>query len=235
MIEFFIQFLNTSILPIVSEIGLWFYIIVVLVALLESTILIGTFVPGTVILLFFGFTASQGDISLFWVICATSLGAVIGDFISYAFGRYGRGFVQEKKGFLRISHIEIGKAFFVKHGGKSVLLGRFVGPIRQIIPFIAGAVHMQYWRFVYLNVTGAFLWAVSYIVLGYYFGANWRLIDKIISRVGIIVSAFIVIGVAYAFHRRRQKRLDALNSYNVPATMLDAGATIVRDDTTTNK
>lgn len=224
MIEFFIQFLNTNILPIVSEIGLWFYVIVVLVALLESTILIGTFVPGTVILLFFGFTASRGDISLFWVICATSLGAVIGDFISYAFGRYGRGFVQENKGMLRMSHIEIGKAFFAKHGGKSVLLGRFVGPLRQIIPFIAGAVHMPYWRFVYLNVVGAFLWAVSYIVLGYYFGANWRLIDKVISRVGIVISALLVIGAVYAFHRRRKKRLDALNSFNTEMTTTDSGA-----------
>jgi undecaprenyl-diphosphatase len=210
MIEFVIQFLNTSVLPVVNQIGLWFYIIVVLVALLESTILIGTFVPGTVILLFFGFTASQGDISLLWVICATILGAVIGDFISYAFGRYGSGFVQENKGLLRVSHVEIGKAFFVKHGGKSVLLGRFVGPLRQIIPFIAGAVHMPYLRFIYLNVTGAFLWAVSYVLLGYYFGANWKLIDKIVSRVGIVLSLLLVIGVAYAFHYRRKKRLDAL-------------------------
>lgn len=210
MIEFVIQFLNTSILPIVNQIGFWFYVIVMLVALLESTILIGTFVPGTVILLFFGFTASQGDISLFWVIMATSIGAIIGDVISYACGRYGRGFVKENKGFLRMSHIEIGKAFFVKHGGKSVLLGRFVGPLRQIIPFIAGAVHMQYWRFIYLNVTGAFLWAVSYIVLGYYFGANWKLIDTIISRIGIILSTIFVIGVSYAFHLHRKKKLDAL-------------------------
>lgn len=235
MIEFVIHFLNTSVLPIVNEIGLWFYIIVVLVALLESTILIGTFVPGTVILLFFGFAASQGDISLLWVICATSLGAVIGDFISYAFGRYGRGFVQENKGLLRMSHVEIGKAFFVKHGGKSVLLGRFVGPLRQIIPFIAGAVHMPYWRFIYLNVTGAFLWAVSYILLGYYFGANWRLIDKIISRVGIVFSVLLVIGIAYAFHRRRKKRLDALNSFNVPEAMLETSTTIIQDDSTDSK
>lgn len=210
MIEFLIHFLNTSILPIVNEIGFWFYVLIVLVALLESTIVIGTFVPGTVLLLFFGFTASQGDISLLWVIIATSIGAVIGDFISYAFGRYGSGFIKENKGFLRMSHVEIGRAFFVKHGGKSVFLGRFVGPLRQIIPFVAGAVHMSHWRFIYLNVAGAFLWAITYIVLGYYFGANWKLIDTIISRVGIILSTLVVLGISYMFHIHRKKKLEAL-------------------------
>lgn len=210
MIHFVINFLNTNILPIISEIGGWFYVLVALMALLESTFLIGTFVPGTVILLFFGFTASQGDISLMWVIIATSIGAVIGDFISYFIGRYGSGFIKENKGFLRISHVEIGKAFFSKHGGKSVLLGRFVSPLRQIIPFIAGAVHMSYRRFIYLNVTGAFLWAICYILLGYYFGANWQIIDKVIARVGIVVTAILVGTAIYFFNRRREKRLEAL-------------------------
>lgn len=212
MVEFFIHFLNSNILPVVNQIGFWFYGVVLLVALLESTILIGTFVPGTVILLFFGFTASQGDVSLLWVIFATSIGAIIGDFISYACGRYGSGFVKEHRGFLRLSHVEVGRAFFTKHGGKSVLLGRFVGPLRQIIPFIAGAVHMARWKFVYLNVAGAFLWAITYIVLGYYFGANWKLIDTVISRIGIIFSSVIVLGFLYTFHVRRKKRLDALNT-----------------------
>lgn len=212
MIETIIHFLNVSVLPVVAQIGIWFYILVALMALLESTILIGTFVPGTVILLFFGFTASQGEVSLLGVIVATSIGAVIGDFISYGFGRYGRGFVHDNKGLLRMSHVEVGKAFFVKHGGKSVLLGRFVGPLRQIIPFIAGAVHMPYWRFIYLNVTGAFLWAISYIILGYYFGANWKLIDTVISRVGIAFSILIIVGILYAFHKRRNKKLEVLKA-----------------------
>jgi membrane protein DedA with SNARE-associated domain len=210
MIEFIIHFLNTNILPIVNQIGVWFYILVAVAALLESTFIIGTFVPGTVILLFFGFTASQGDVSLLWVIVATSIGAVIGDFISYFVGRYGSSFVKENKGFLRLSHVEIGKAFFSKHGGKSVLLGRFVSPLRQIIPFIAGAVHMQYRRFIYLNVAGAFLWAICYVLLGYYFGANWKLIDKVIKRVGLVLTVVLVGGGIYFFNKRREKRLNAL-------------------------
>ena len=146
----------------------------------------------TAFICFFGFTAAAGDISLYGVILATAVGAILGDFISYFIGRYGSSFIKENKGLLRISHIEIGKAFFHKHGGKSVLLGRFISPIRQIIPFIAGAVYMPYRKFVILNVVGAFLWAISYILLGYYFGANGELIDKVISRIGIVFTALII-------------------------------------------
>lgn len=230
MIEFIIQFLNTSVLPVVNQIGGWFYVLVVLVALLESTLLIGTFVPGTVILLFFGFTASQGDTSLFWIIVATSIGAVLGDFISYFIGRYGSSFIKENKGILRLSHIEIGKAFFVKHGGKSVLLGRFISPLRQIIPFIAGAVHMSYRRFIYLNILGAFLWAAAYIIVGYYFGANWEFIDKIVSRVGIVLTIILFCAGVYFFNTRRAKKLEALKSIDIASGKLDDVSVQVLDE-----
>lgn len=226
MIEFVIHFLNSTILPIVHQFGAWFYVVVALLALLESTVVIGTFVPGVVILLFFGFAASQGDVSLSGVILATSIGAILGDFISYAMGRYGTGFVKENRGLLRMSHIEIGKAFFGKHGGKSVLLGRFIGPIRQIIPFIAGAIKMGYFRFIYLNVAGAFLWAITYIVIGYYFGSNWKVIDKVVSRVGLGITIVLVAVVAYAFHKRRKKKLEALRHSVVTTPDVSAVVTI---------
>lgn len=190
--------------------GLWFYVFTVGAALLESMLILGTFVPGTVVLLFFGFTASHSDLSLFWIIIATSFGAIVGDFINYVLGRYGRSFIKEKKGLLRMSHIEVGKAFFSKHGGKSVLLGRFVSPIRQIIPLIAGMVHMSYRRFTWLNIAGALLWSGAYVVLGYYFGSQSELIDKLISRIGYVITGLLFIGALYLFYRRRSKRLAAL-------------------------
>lgn len=214
MIEIVTSFLHTSILPMVQEIGLWFYIIVICIAILESTIVIGTFVPGTVMLLFFGFTASQGDVGLFAIIIATSIGAIIGDLIGYSIGRYGIRFVNDTSRLLRISHVEIGRAFFTKHGGKSILLGRFIGPIRQIIPFVAGAVRMKYRSFMVLNISGAFLWAASYILLGFYFGENSELIDNIISRIGIVLTGLLVIVGAYVFHIHRTKKLEELKNLN---------------------
>ena len=118
-----------------------------------------------------------------------------------------------------MSHVEAGKAFFIKHGGKSVFLGRFVGPLRQIIPFVAGVVRMEQRRFVFLNVLGGVLWAYVYIIIGYYFGANWKLVDEVISRIGIILSAIIVFSIMIAFNRRRNRKLDALKE--VDSTSLD--------------
>lgn len=212
MVEFIIHFLNTSVLPIVDQIGIWFYILAGLVAFIESTIILGTFIPGTVILLFFGFTASQSNVNIFWVLLATTIGAVVGDFVSYTIGKYGTGFIKENKGLLRTSHVDIGKVFFVKHGGKSVIFGRFISPIRQVIPFIAGVVRMSQKRFVYLNICGALLWSTSYILVGYYFGTNWNLIEKIISRIGIVLTLVLVVGGIYLFNRNRKNRLEALKT-----------------------
>lgn len=210
MIQYALTFLTTHILPIIDYLGVWFYALVLVIALLEATLVVGTFVPGTIILLFFGFMASQGSINLFWVVVMTAIGAVMGDFVSYFIGKYGRSFIKENKGLLRMSHIEVGKAFFLKHGGKSVLLGRFISPLRQIIPFIAGMVHMSYRRFTYLNVAGAFLWAAAYIVLGYYFGSQSELIDKVVSRVGIVLTAIIALACLYFFNKHRKKKFQEL-------------------------
>lgn len=210
MVELLITFLSESVIPIVQYLGIWFYVFVITASLLESTIIIGTFVPGTVLLLFFGFTASQGEIGLYQIIISTALGAIIGDCVSYILGSRGHSYIRENKGLLRVSHIEIGKAFFVKHGGKSVFFGRFIGPLRQVIPFVAGIVRMEQKKFISLNALGGILWAYTYIIIGFYFGSNWQLVDKIISRVGLVLSALVVLMILFAFNRRRNKRLAAL-------------------------
>ncbi len=210
MFQHAIHYLHTNIIPLIDAMGNWFYVLMFLIAVIESTFLIGTFIPGTIVMLFFGFAASQGHISILWTIFFTALGAIVGDFISYYIGRYGRSFIKENKGLLRMSHIEIGKAFFLKHGGKSVILGRFVSPIRQIIPFVAGMVHMSYRRFIYLNIFGAILWAVAYLCLGFYFGAYWRFIDKIVSRIGLIITLACVAISLYVFHFQRERRFKKL-------------------------
>lgn len=212
MVEYIIYILTESVIPAVQYLGIWFYLLVILASLLESTIIIGTFVPGTVLLLFFGFTASQGEIGLYQIIISTAVGAIVGDCISYILGTYGHSYIHEKKGLLRLSHIEIGKAFFVKHGGKSVFFGRFIGPLRQVIPFVAGMVHMEQKRFLFLNTLGGVLWAYTYIVVGFYFGSNLQVLDKTLSRVGLIISGVVVLVLVYSFNKRRNRRLDALKS-----------------------
>lgn len=188
-----------NIAPFVSSLGGWVYVIVFGIAILESTPVIGTFTPGTLMLLFFGFLVSIADLHLVYCILAATLGAVIGDYIAYFLGRFGSRFFKEHTGLLRISHLEMGKAFFIKHGGKSILIGRFVGPIRPIVPMVAGAVRMSMRRFVPLNVSGALVWCSTLIVLGYITGDEWKKAEDVLSFIaifGCIVIAVLVVRFA---------------------------------------
>lgn len=193
--------------PFILALGFWVYACIVLLSALESAPVLGTFTPGTLMLLFLGFLVSQGQLSFVPVILFATLGGVIGDTAGYFVGKYGRSFIKENKGLLRTGHLESGKTYFSKHGGKSVFLGRFIGPIRPIIPLVAGMVHMSFRRFALLNVSSAFLWASLYVALGYIFGNQIELIDSIVSRVGAVATALIVLVCGYLFHIHRKKKL----------------------------
>lgn len=193
--------------PLIATLGIFSYLLVMLLASLESVPVFGTFTPGTLMLLMVGLIASQGQISLALVVIFATIGGVIGDSAGYYLGKYGSRFIKDNEGILKTSHLEQGQVFFNKHGGKSVFIGRFVGPLRPIIPLIAGMIKMNFKRYIVLNVTSAFLWAFLYVNLGYYFGHQIKFIDSVISRVGLIASLVVVTGVVYVFYRHRKKSL----------------------------
>ncbi len=193
--------------PLITTLGIFSYLLVMLLASLESVPVFGTFTPGTLMLLMVGLIASQGQISLVLVVIFATLGGVIGDSAGYYLGRYGRGFIKDNEGILRTSHLEQGKSFFNKHGGKSVFIGRFVGPLRPIIPLIAGMTEMNFKRYIILNITSAFLWAFLYVNLGYFFGQQIKFMDSIISRLGLAATLLIVLVAGYVFYRNRKKSL----------------------------
>ena len=201
MLHKVIHLLNTVVIPLMDSMGMWFYLVVFIIALIESTLIVGTFVPGTIILFFFGFAASQGHTNLVGIIVATSIGVIVGDYITYFLGRFGSQYIKEHKGILRMSHIEIGKKFFLKYGGISVIFGRFISPIRQIIPLIAGMVHMTYKRFTYLNIVGGIIWSSLYVWLGYYLGSRWVFFEKIMSRAEVVIALAVLVG-AFIYIRK---------------------------------
>lgn len=184
----------------------YLYLFVFLMTLLESVFVIGVFIQGTLILLLFGVLAVNGYGSLGAIVLLAFIGATIGDCIGYLFGRYGRKFFHEHNRLLKMSHIHTGEAFFLKHGGKSVLFGRFVGPIRPIISLVAGVTHMLPRRFLFLNTLGALIWVSTYIILGAVFAQNIKFIDKLFSEV--TTSIFVITalcGGVYFYFKKREK------------------------------
>jgi undecaprenyl-diphosphatase len=179
--------------------------VIFLVALAESLAIVGVLVPGVVILLGAGALIGSGVLD-FWSMCAWAVaGAIIGDGLSYQLGRHFDYLTERFKWFrLHPDHLEKGHEFFRKWGDVSVALGRFFGPIRAIVPLVAGLMDMPAGRFYLANVLSALAWAPAYlgpgILLGQAAGTD-RLGSIMISAAGVF--AVIVILV---FLHRYQKR-----------------------------
>ena len=183
------EFLN-SFLPTFQHLGIWGYWVVALVSLLESLAFVGVVVPGAIVIVLAGFFSAQGYLDLGDLIWFAAIGAILGDSLSYYLGTRGTKLFRAENKFLKISHLEKGEQFFRKHGNKSVFLGRFIGPIRPIVPFVAG---LSKWSFLLWNVTSAFLWATTHLLLGYFFGGAIKTIEIWSSRTGIFLFSFFLL------------------------------------------
>lgn len=150
----------------------WSLFITFLISLAESLAIIGSIVPGSITMTAIGILAGSGVMRVDLTLLAAVLGAVAGDSLSYALGYYYSERLVEIWPFRKYPKwLEYGKDFFNTHGGKSVLIGRFVGPLRSIIPVIAGILHMKQWQFFIANILSAIGWSLLYIMPGVVLGA----------------------------------------------------------------
>ena len=173
------------------------YLLIWLVSFCESLALVGLLVPGTVIMIGVGALAGVGAISVPVTLLTAMIGAVAGDGISYWLGRHYHLELKQRWPFRSYPRILArGEAFFQRHGGKSVLLGRFVGPVRPVIPAIAGMLDMPPLRFFWINVLSAVGWAVVYILPGMLLAGSLTLIGAISSRLSLL---FLLLGLLLWF------------------------------------
>jgi undecaprenyl-diphosphatase len=164
-----------------TALGKWTYLLVGALAFLETGAFVGLLAPGETAIIVGGVVAGQGKIDIIALIALVWACAVAGDLTSFALGRkLGREFLVRHGPKVHISEerIQQVEGFFERHGGKAIFLGRFVGLVRAVAPFLAGSSGMALRRFVPYDVLGAGLWGTAYCVLGYVF---WRSIDKVIS------------------------------------------------------
>jgi membrane-associated protein len=148
--------------------------IIGLIVFAESGLLIGLLLPGDTLLFTAGFFAAQGELPLAWVILVIFVAAVLGDNVGYYFGeKTGPRIFHKKDGvFFREEHMERAKAFYEKHGGKTVLVARFVPYVRTFAPIMAGTANMNRPKFIIYNILGALSWTVTFVLIGYWFGVE---------------------------------------------------------------
>ena len=166
-------------------------------ALLEALAVIGTVVPGSSIVFVGGMLVGLQALNLQWTAAAAVGGAILGDGISYWLGRHHHERIRSMWP-LR-SHPEIlrrGEAYFARHGGKSVFLGRFLGPVRAIVPVVAGMTGMPAPQFYVVNVLSAFAWVAAHMLPGVLFGASLQLASAVSSRLVVLLA--LVVGILWA-------------------------------------
>ena len=200
--------LEELLLDVGRALGPWTYLVVGVLAFLETGAFVGLVAPGETTVIVGGVVAGQGEISLSVLIAITWTCAVAGDLASYAAGRrLGRAWLLRHGERVKITEerLEQVERFFEKRGGATILIGRFIGFVRALAPFIAGTSRMPLRRFLPYDVLGAGAWAATFATLGYVF---WRSFDKLTTYVSRGLFAFatavaVIVAIAGLIQLRR--------------------------------
>ena len=198
-------------LTLVSTYGTWVYLLLFLIVFAETGLVVTPFLPGDSLLFAAGAIAAVGRLDVRIVIVVLIGAAVLGDAVNYAVGRIAGGRILRAvetnprwRRWLNPAHVARAHDFFERHGGKAVVMARFVPIVRTFVPFVAGVAAMSYPSFTFYNVAGAVAWVGLCVGSGYVFG-NVPIVQGNFSLValGIVAVSMLPMLVEYLRHRRR--------------------------------
>lgn len=193
-----------------AALGDWTYLLVGGLAFLETGAFVGLLAPGESAVIVGGVIAGQGEISLVLLIGIVWASAAAGDTTSFFIGRkLGRGFLLRHGPRFRITRerLEQVEAYFKRHGGKTIFVGRFIGLVRALAPFIAGSSRMPFGRFFPYSVLGTGLWSATFCVLGFVFWRSFNRVTEIAGRASFAFGAVVavVVGSVWLYRRLRHE------------------------------
>ena len=157
---------------IINNYGTWTYLILFLVIFSETGLVVTPFLPGDSLIFVLGALAASGDINLFAIGSLLMTAAITGNIVNYQIGRFlgPKVFSGENIRFFKREYLLRTHEFYEKHGGKTIIIARFIPIIRTFAPFVAGIGHMSYPRFLFYNITGCVAWVMLFLAGGYSFG-----------------------------------------------------------------
>jgi membrane-associated protein len=202
-----------------DSLGEWTYLAVPALAFLETGAFVGLLVPGETAVVVGGVVAERGDVALPALIGLVWLGAVGGDIVSFSLGRrLGRPFLDANAARLRIraEHVTRVERFFDRYGGRAVLVGRFVGILRALTPFVAGASRLPLRRFLPYSVLGALGWAATFTLVGYAFASSFESAGETATRIALGGAVLVAAALALASYLRRTRRPGAASRRERP-------------------
>ena len=205
----FILHIDRHLLELVRDYGNWVYAILFLIVFCETGLVVLPLLPGDSMLFVAGALASQGALEVHGLALALMLAAILGDSLNYAIGkRFGHLIAGPDSRWVKQEHLQRTHAFFEKHGGKTIIVARFVPIVRTFAPFVAGMGAMTYKRFMAFNFVGGFLWVVSFVYAGHFFG-NLPVVRKNFTMLIMGIIVISVLPIVIGGVRQRLKRAEA--------------------------
>lgn len=210
LIDFFLH-LDKYLPLIIQSFGIWAYVIIFLVIFCETGLVITPILPGDSLLFALGAFAAQGALNIEILLISLCIAAVAGDTVNYSIGKFlgPKVFHYPDNRFFKQEYLVRTHQFYEKHGGKTIIIARFIPIIRTFAPFVAGIGTMKYLRFIGYNVVGGVAWICLFLLAGYFFGG----IPAVKRNFTLVIIAIIIISVMPGFFEYwRQKRIASRGS-----------------------
>ena len=187
----FVLHIDRHLQALCADYGTWVYVILFIIVFCETGLVVTPFLPGDSLLFAVGSMAAIGALDVTSVILILIAAAILGDTVNYSVGHYvgPKVFHEEHSRILNKEYLHRTHAFYEKHGGKTIIIARFLPIIRTFAPFVAGIGSMTYPRFLFFNVFGGVLWVLLFVLAGYWFG-NIPVIQKNFS---LVIIALVLI------------------------------------------
>ena len=206
----FILHIDVHLAELVAQYGIWIYAILFLILFCETGLVVTPFLPGDSLLFVAGALAAlpTNDLDVHTMVALMVVAAILGDAVNYTIGRlFGdKLFSNPNSKIFRRSYLDKTHAFYERHGGKTIILARFVPIVRTFAPFVAGMGKMSYRHFSLYNVSGALLWVLLFTYAGYWFGNMPVVQDNLKLLIVAIILLSILPGVIEVWRQRRAAR-----------------------------
>ena len=191
---------------IFNNYGTWAFLILFLVIFCETGLVVTPFLPGDSLIFVLGALAASGEINLLVIVSVLMSAAILGNIVNYQIGRFlgPKVFSGKKIRFLKTEYLVRTHEFYEKHGGKTIIIARFIPIIRTFAPFVAGIGHMSYPRFLFFNIIGRVGWVALFLAGGYAFG-NIPAVQRNFTLVVFGIIFISLLPALIAFLRERQR------------------------------
>jgi len=201
----FVLHIDKYLAQIINAVGLWTYLVLFVIIFIETGLVITPFLPGDSLLFAAGAFAALGSLNPIALFVITAIAAILGDTANYWIGnKIGPRAFSGNIRFLKKEYLDRTRAFYDKHGGKTIFLARFVPIVRTFAPFVAGVGQMRYGYFITYNLVGGVVWTALFVFAGYFFG-NLSFVKNNFSLVILAIVVISVLPAVFEYLKERGK------------------------------